>query len=379
MNHYRTIVFRAVWATMLVPALVGGSQLHAQPGAQPSTPNSQPSSTNHVLELDGNGSYVELPPHIFDEFSNATVEAWVKWDLPLQRDNKDRMFFCFGIEGFGMFAGSDGGSSAFKFVIYDADGTRHPGLEDRTVAEVIESGRWCHVAAVSGQQGMKVYFNGVLIWQRPYGGSFAQMKGSAKNYVGRSSWAEDTDFRGQIAEFRVWNVARTPEQIRGNLFKRLSGNEPDLAGLWNFADPARPEMDASTHGHHGLLAGKARVTEARLPSVEESSRPTVLAGRVMDVTGNGVTNAQVRVVRGNVVVATGPSREDGSYSILLPKEPDQDRFDVEVRAGELGDWETDVTCARGQRTELVLTVANAVSITGRFDARTPRHQHPAIW
>src|SRR5579864_6278827 len=41
----------------------------------------QPSSvTNHVLELDGSGGYVELPPNIFNDFDAATVEAWVRWD-----------------------------------------------------------------------------------------------------------------------------------------------------------------------------------------------------------------------------------------------------------------------------------------------------------
>ena len=38
---------------------------------------------NRVLELDGKGSYVELPPHAFDGLEEATVEAWVQWgDFP---------------------------------------------------------------------------------------------------------------------------------------------------------------------------------------------------------------------------------------------------------------------------------------------------------
>ena len=348
---------RATITLLCLVVLVGGVRLYAQPAA-----------ITRVLELDGTNSFIELPPRIFDGFSNATVEAWVKWDLPPQRDDKDRMFFCFGTEGFSMFAGSDGGSSALKFVIYDADGSRRPEVGDRTVADVIESGRWCHVAAVSGQQGMRVFFNGILIWQRPYTGSFAQMKKSEKNYVGRSSWTEDTDFRGQIAEFRVWNVARTTEQIRENLFRRFTGSEPDLAGLWNFADSARPAKDSSTHGHHGLSAGKARVIEAQLPSAAELLVPTIMFGRVTDALGSEVTNAQVRVWRGDVLAATGPSREDGSFSILIPKEQAQEHFDVEVRAGELGVWATGVTCVRGQRTELNLTVANAVNIVGEVTA-----------
>src|SRR5205823_5610979 len=49
---------------------------------------------NRVLELDGNGSYVELPSDIFNDLEEATVEGWVKWDDfgPFSR------FFDFGEE-----------------------------------------------------------------------------------------------------------------------------------------------------------------------------------------------------------------------------------------------------------------------------------------
>src|SRR5262245_30298213 len=40
----------------------------------------QTASTNCVLELDGTGGYVELPPNIFNDLEEATVEAWVRWD-----------------------------------------------------------------------------------------------------------------------------------------------------------------------------------------------------------------------------------------------------------------------------------------------------------
>src|SRR5215475_13959826 len=58
----------------------------------PSTP--QPRATNYVLELDGTGGYVELPPNIFNDLEEATVEAWVRWD-----DfgiNEGKLFFNYG-------------------------------------------------------------------------------------------------------------------------------------------------------------------------------------------------------------------------------------------------------------------------------------------
>jgi hypothetical protein len=42
--------------------------------------HAQPASTNRVLELDGNGSYVELPANIFNDLKEATVEGWFKWE-----------------------------------------------------------------------------------------------------------------------------------------------------------------------------------------------------------------------------------------------------------------------------------------------------------
>ena len=37
------------------------------------------SAQNRVLELDGDGSYVELPPNVFTNLDEATVEGWIKW------------------------------------------------------------------------------------------------------------------------------------------------------------------------------------------------------------------------------------------------------------------------------------------------------------
>lgn len=55
---------------------------------------SQEASPNRVLDLDGSGSYVELPPNILNNLDEATVEAWVKWrSLP---PNQSSRFFSYG-------------------------------------------------------------------------------------------------------------------------------------------------------------------------------------------------------------------------------------------------------------------------------------------
>ena len=42
-------------------------------------------------------------------------------------------------------------------------------------------------------------------------------------------------------EFRVWRGARTGDQIRENMFRQLTGKEPDLVCLLNFDDQT-PEL-----------------------------------------------------------------------------------------------------------------------------------------
>ena len=41
-------------------------------------PVSAAEPTNSVLHFDGNGSYLELPPHSLDGYKAITVEAWVR-------------------------------------------------------------------------------------------------------------------------------------------------------------------------------------------------------------------------------------------------------------------------------------------------------------
>src|SRR5436190_5641155 len=105
---------------------------------------------------------------------------------------------------------------------------------DLFASGALRTQQWVHIAAVSGRQGMRLYLNGLLAASNAFSGSFAAVGNNEHNYLGRSSYTADEYFRGQMDEVRVWVTARTQEQIRSNMFARLSGNEAGLAGLWNF-------------------------------------------------------------------------------------------------------------------------------------------------
>ena len=242
---------------------------------------SQPLTTNHVLELDGNNSFVELPPNIFSNLTEATVEGWVKWD---SFGPADAMFFCFGQEGRSvMFVGNHEGMEKLKFVMYDAHGARFGALQENAPA-VLRPGKWTHLAAVSGAHGMRLYVNGVEVWRGSYQGSFAQIQNSGRNLLGKSAWAGDQDFRGQMAEVRVWNVARTELEIRKTMTRRLTGTEPGLVGLWNFDGVENGIVNDATPGaHHGKLMGNAKIIAADTPASLAPDR----VSKVLELDGNG--------------------------------------------------------------------------------------------
>jgi hypothetical protein len=202
-------------------------------GALPLTLPAQPAvATQRVLELDGNNSYVQLPDDIFHEFTEGTVEAWI---YPNHWDSYQR-FFNFGGYQYDMGMGRLYSGQALQFFVSDISAG---GEETNLRAEAqLPAREWLHLTAVSGPGGMEMYWNGVLLAANSFGGSFQRTNGK-QNFIGawhRGGGEGLSTFDGRIAEVRVWKVRRTAGQIREGMFQRLTGTEPGLAGLWNFAD-----------------------------------------------------------------------------------------------------------------------------------------------
>ena len=59
-------------------------------------------------------------------------------------------------------------------------------------------------------------------------------------------------FSGVVREVRLWNVARTKDQILGSMHQKLSGREPGLIGYWPCNDPfgSTEIRDRTAYGHH---------------------------------------------------------------------------------------------------------------------------------
>jgi len=335
------------------------------------------SAKNRVLQLDGQGDYVQLPDNIFNDLDEATIEGWVKWE---------RIGYLSQPFGFGsgekwrvMAVNNSNYSSDLQYFIYI-----DMKLYLIKVPGILQLNQWCHIAAVSGRNGMKLYLNGVLVGTHDYTGSFSaisfpsfpsqyRFSDGNKNggdqtisfgYFGKPHWLANDYFKGQLDEVRVWNVALTEEQIRAKMHQKLTGNENGLVGLWSF--DSGDARDLSQNGYDGLLNGDAHCVEANLPTSSELVRPVILSGVITDEVGGPLVGADVHLEQEGKAIVRGVTNDTGKYRIVFY--PDRKPYDMKAIWNEKGSWQLGVRFSQEEHRTLDLTLKHAVSISGTLFA-----------
>ncbi len=262
-------------------------------------PAQNSSKTNRVLKLNGSNSYVQLPPDIFKNLTQATVEAWAKWNefLPFSRVFE----FGAGYQSVSLFNHST--NADLRFNIYPRFAKFEPRwMHTATARGLLRTSEWMHLAAVSGPGGMRLYANGRLVAQHTNTTTFADIDAAHTNVLGRglARGPQDRDFKGEIDEVRVWNHRRTLDEIRENMFKRMSGREEGLTHLWNFDDGTA--HDSGPSEDHGRLMGRARIGSSDLDLALAQPSP-VVATPVPVVPAPGATNMAAAAIPTPVHVA----------------------------------------------------------------------------
>lgn len=151
------------------------------------------------------------------------------------------------------------------------------GSDDVDVTLPQSLDRWHHYAMVYDGTMVLLYFDGMLHEYR----TVALDTGSANLLIGR--WANET-FDGQIDELRVWNTARTGQEIRDNMRTILNGDEAGLVAYYNFDCLSGTNLfDTGSGVHHGTLINSS----AWVPSTVPWFKLTSTAGDHGTITPNG--------------------------------------------------------------------------------------------
>jgi hypothetical protein len=198
------------------------------------------SPTQSALQFDGVDDYVDIGP-MSENISGAyTFEAWVYYNPAAFTDNNWMRIIDLGQgeNDDNLLLAIDPGSDQFSF------DTRNGGVASAVKSDTTApTGQWIHVAAVndgdpdnSGLATGYLYINGELVKTETDNQQIAQDVARLNNYIGQSNWPNESNMHGAVADMRIWNDARTSDEIKANYNKTLTGSEDSLVAYYTFED-----------------------------------------------------------------------------------------------------------------------------------------------
>jgi Concanavalin A-like lectin/glucanases superfamily/FG-GAP repeat len=148
--------------------------------------------------------------------------------------------------------------SSFKVAAHFADGTSGPDVTTAQSTTGISVGAWQHWAVVFDRtlSQVRFYKNGVLDITQSATFPTGAVDQTDAVLIGKDPGG--TRFlQGNLDDIRVWNTARSLQQIQDNFKNELLGNETGLVANWNFN--AGNANDLTANANNGTLSGGATI------------------------------------------------------------------------------------------------------------------------
>ncbi len=236
------------------------------------------------LNFDGSNDHVLVPDSASLDLKNAiTVEAWIRPESISSTKQQNRVVSK-GIE--------------WELTISTGDtGTRYGtsgdvqwravigGVDRRIGGGRLTPGTWHHIAGTYDGHTFALYVDGELVAQASRSGAIA-----ANNLplcIGDHPTLSRC-FDGDIDEVRIWNYARSGEQIRQAMETELTGTEAGLVAYFKLNEAqGQSAADSGPYGNNGVL-GDSQTTDSADPrwvyEGPENKAPQVSAGPDLTLT-----------------------------------------------------------------------------------------------
>ncbi|MCI0578382.1 MAG: hypothetical protein L0331_19535, partial [Chloroflexi bacterium] len=255
------------------------------------------------LYFDGANDWVALPD--FNVPESFTVEMWVSPEA--SRDGQ-------------AFIAKQGAAGSSIFRVGYWEGGLQVGLREEKYTAGDKLTGLYHLAVVVekrtlSQSMVTVYQNGQVFWDR----EFAEVLGAD---ISGGPWTlgqltaggvTGSFFGGAMAEVRIWDHARSPEQINQFMEQRLEGNEAGLIAYWPLVETSGTVVtDQSGRGRDGQpMNGLVWIAsnEPVIPPTPTPIPPTPAPVPVLPVSGVGIRIDRVEINGnpGSVQVSPGSS------------------------------------------------------------------------
>ncbi|NBI28065.1 LamG domain-containing protein [Chengkuizengella marina] len=206
-----------------------------------------------ALAFDGVDDYVDIGVSNAFSVSELTMEAWIK--TPEEMGQQWRNIVSKS-------GGNDVSTRDYNFYVQSTEdfqkiGYLHfsSGIFGASIVELptpYEPNTWHHIAVTVDNTGLQKYYS-----DGKYIGEFQGVAGIADNdyplWIGKSN----NLWNGIMKDVRLWNKARSEEEILSTMNKELIGNESGLMGYWKLDElEGTIAYDSAKHGHPGTIVGE---------------------------------------------------------------------------------------------------------------------------
>lgn len=218
---------------------------------------------NIVASLDGDGDYIEIPHSTDYRPTNfITLESWFKLYDQITPDQCFRIIsnthaggwaFAYNNWNFPEFD-----NNSIRFTININNTYYRPKMDSLETLDLPQN-EWIHMAGTYDGEKVILYINGYEEDIVPASGPITYtynnslLFGAEAGYYDYPSPDGAFYFHGEIDEIRIWNIARTQQEIISTMNSTLAGNEDNLIGYWNFDNGTA--NDATTNDNHGNIYG----------------------------------------------------------------------------------------------------------------------------
>jgi len=211
----------------------------------------------YALQFDGTDDYVKVIDIPFPE-DDLTIEAWIK---PNGFEGYQEVVFWFGDNSIQLRTQSDSsllyGEAAAEW--------NYVGSASQTLLPEV----WTHIAITKDDDQCKLYINGINV-------AFSEFDNdpvASEVNIGSRTTNMDRCFDGAIDEVRIWDVARSVDEIQANMYNYMMGSVSGLLACWRMNEGAGQTLtDLTSNGYDGQL-GSTTGTDDNDPDWLETDWP----------------------------------------------------------------------------------------------------------
>jgi hypothetical protein len=167
-----------------------------------------------------------------------TLEAWVRVEQEGDAGTHMRLLSNRTGVGVGLFFGFHAlwGGSAYKMLTVQMNNHNYLVVNNGLFGASLLDNDCHHVAAVRDATHVRFYVDGSYMGQV---GTFAEHTAysRAQQMMIGDDPVSSGPFAGELSHLRIWNYARTEQEIADGMHAAITGNTPGLLGYWPMAMP----------------------------------------------------------------------------------------------------------------------------------------------